>query len=333
MSLNAITCGACGGAIALQAGKRFPACLFCGSEALSEKPMAEGVEAPEVFLAFETDLSAATGSFQKFTRSSIWYPSDLRDATVELNQVLLPAWSWSGRVEGHYAALVSASTRSGKRPVSGTDSGTYKGVMVPSSKAISRAELGKISPFDADKAKDIAAEGPGLPYEIGALTRTAARAQGCEAMEERHKASVRSSLRASDLRMSAIFHDVEGRPLLLPIWIGAYRRKEKMYRVVINGQTGKLTGEAPLSFWRIAFAVSLVLGLLGALALATSGGVAAKKASSGSTKAPSAQEEPAEKEPTKKGPTERERQKRTQTEGATKQRKAAKGEKPERGSP
>ena len=45
--------------------------------------------------------------------------------------------------------------------------------------------------------------------------------------------------------------------MLLPVWISAYRYRDKVYRFLINGQTGEVSGESPKSWWKIAF---LVLG-------------------------------------------------------------------------
>ena len=43
--------------------------------------------------------------------------------------------------------------------------------------------------------------------------------------------------------------------VLLPVWIMAYRYGETVYRFLLNGQTGQATGQAPLSWWKIAAAV------------------------------------------------------------------------------
>jgi hypothetical protein len=47
--------------------------------------------------------------------------------------------------------------------------------------------------------------------------------------------------------------------VLLPLWIATYRWKEKTYRFLVNGQTGKVVGTAPISPLRVAIAV--VLGI------------------------------------------------------------------------
>jgi len=52
---------------------------------------------------------------------------------------------------------------------------------------------------------------------------------------------------------------------LVPVWISAYRYKEKTYHYVVNGVTGKMNGTAPYSWIKISLAILAVLGLLGAL--------------------------------------------------------------------
>jgi hypothetical protein len=43
--------------------------------------------------------------------------------------------------------------------------------------------------------------------------------------------------------------------VLLPVWIASYRYREKSYRFLVNGVTGKVAGTAPVSAWKVAIAV------------------------------------------------------------------------------
>ena len=60
--------------------------------------------------------------------------------------------------------------------------------------------------------------------------------------------------------------------------MGAYRYKDRLYRIVINGQNGKLTGAAPLSWARVAAVALLVTLLIGCLGLCAAIGVGAGSA-------------------------------------------------------
>ena len=83
-----------------------------------------------------------------------------------------------------------------------------------------------------------------------------------DAMRARHEALLRRAHDLIDIRVSSLFPLLSGRPLLLPIYICAYRYGNRTFRVVINGQTGELTGRAPISWWRVALATAMVLGIV-----------------------------------------------------------------------
>lgn len=255
-ALVAITCASCGGSVAMEAGRRRPACLFCGAETLMEDDRAERIEAPDAFVPFDQSEAQARAVFREWASRKFWAPTEIRRATLALHGLLLPAWTWSGTVESHWAALVKARTQSGKRPTSGSESWAVEGVLVPASRSLTRAELADLSPFQATP-QPFDAEDTDLPFELGQLTRTAARVAGTDAMRELHAARLEDDVGAVRLSTSCLFHDLEGTPVLLPIWIGAYRVGDKPYRVVLNGQTGALTGTAPVSWVKIAVAVGL----------------------------------------------------------------------------
>jgi hypothetical protein len=262
MTTLAIRCTTCGGAVAQKPGESIPRCLFCDSEALEPVSPEVKFEAPEVWLPFEVDESGAAAFFRAWTRSSIWMPSDLRRARVELRRLMLPAWVWEGQLETHWAGLISAMTRSGKRPISGQDSARFDAVLVPSSTVLSRAELSSISPFRLGPARDLAAESPKETYEIGGVTRRGARAEALAQMRALHAAAIQRQTGAMNVQISTLEDEMEGRPLLLPVYIGVFRRNEKFYRVVINGQSGAIAAESPVSWLKILAAVAGLAALI-----------------------------------------------------------------------
>lgn len=267
MSVQAVRCEACGGAVAFPAGAATPACLFCGSTVLVRTAAPEGIEPPEGFLPFRVDAAAARAAFRRFASGSIWYPGDLRHARLDIHAVLVPAWRWSATLETTWAALLPAGTRSGKRPHAGADRTAVDGVLIPASQALSRRELDAIAPFEIgdDDATRLQPIGGDTPYETGSLTRTAAQRAGQDGLQAVRQRALIAETGARELRTSVAFHDLRGGPLLLPVWIGAYRRGDNVYRVVINGQTGALTGQAPISYLRVALAVFAVIALIGLL--------------------------------------------------------------------
>ena len=49
---------------------------------------------------------------------------------------------------------------------------------------------------------------------------------------------------------------------MLPIWLSSFRYKEKIYRFMVNGQTGRVGGNAPISPLRVTIAVILSLAVI-----------------------------------------------------------------------
>ncbi|MCO4770220.1 MAG: hypothetical protein KDA24_09340, partial [Deltaproteobacteria bacterium] len=173
MTVHAVQCRSCGGAIAHETGSVMPRCLFCGRDALEERDLDEAAS-PEVFLPFATSEAEARAAFKQWARSRFWAPRSIRRATVKLSQLFLPAWMWSGELETHWAALIPAATRSGKRPLTGQERGHVERVMVPSSPTLSQGELAELAPFPAGNARPLGDGGPPGPYEVGLLTREVA---------------------------------------------------------------------------------------------------------------------------------------------------------------
>jgi hypothetical protein len=66
-------------------------------------------------------------------------------------------------------------------------------------------------------------------------------------------------IRAADTR----YGDIHFKHILLPVWMSAFRFRDKTFRFVINGRTGEVQGERPYSPWKIALAILLAATLIG----------------------------------------------------------------------
>jgi hypothetical protein len=70
---------------------------------------------------------------------------------------------------------------------------------------------------------------------------------------------------------------------LLPVWLANYRYQEKLFQILINGRTGKVSGDRPYSIWKIA---ALIMAILVVVALIITMVMTAK--GSGAVSAPDA---------------------------------------------
>jgi len=56
-------------------------------------------------------------------------------------------------------------------------------------------------------------------------------------------------------------------PVLLPVWIMAYRYKDRVFRFLVNGQSGKATGQAPVSWLKMLAVAGIILAVILAVML------------------------------------------------------------------
>lgn len=94
---------------------------------------------------------------------------------------------------------------------------------------------------------------------------------GFETAQERFARAIDGAVR-SDIgghqqrvhRVNTRYGAIHFKHILLPVWIASYRFKDEAYRVVVNGQTGRVQGDRPWSWWKISAAVvtALIVGTI-----------------------------------------------------------------------
>ena len=87
-------------------------------------------------------------------------------------------------------------------------------------------------------------------------------------MDEQIKKGILGQYRADQVRylnVNTRYDNIKFNYSLLPLWICGYKFKEKVYRFIVNGRTGKSTGKTPLSPIKIAITSIFVLGIVALL--------------------------------------------------------------------
>jgi hypothetical protein len=239
-------------------------CPFCGSEQLEKKPDAKEI-APDAVVPFAIERDQAEASMRTWLGQGFWRPGDLaaQAAIVKIAPVYVPYWVFDAKTQTYWAAD-SSQTPPGARaswyPVAGNHEGRYEGLLVGASGALTGAETGALCPFDLSKAvppekidlKNITFERFTVPRKYA---RPMAR-QGLETLEaDCCQQYVTGKCR--NLHVNVRITDLASRPMLVPVWIMAYRYRDQMFRFLCNGQTGKSSGQAPLSYRKIGTAVAI----------------------------------------------------------------------------
>jgi hypothetical protein len=297
VAVTTLGCGNCGAALAVD-GVRTATCPYCASPNVVARPPTADRPTPVFVVPFAAGDALARRALASWIGDRSWFVDGaVRDATVdELRGVYVPAYLYSavGRSEftaqigEHYTETEEVTvtdsegkqrtetrsvTRTEYRALAGRHVGYVTDVVVSASAGLPNAELEAVEPFDTG---DLRRFGPALVAGWTTEEFAVPRDESIKIARREASGGVQRRLARfmpgdghSDLasRLTVEWESLE--PILVPVWVLAvrYRADKPPLRVVINGQTGKAAGRAPLSPWRVIAAIVAAVVVIAGLAL------------------------------------------------------------------
>ncbi|GAB4136818.1 hypothetical protein [Thermopirellula anaerolimosa] len=275
ITTNNFTCSGCGASMSYDAGAKALRCPFCGSTRLEAKPDAKSVS-PRRVIPFAVDRAAAESILRGRMKRGLWQPSDLADsATVtEMMPVYVPYWSFSARTHTYWTAD-SSVTPPGARgnwfPLFGEHRGRYDGLLIGAGGTLRIGESSEICPFDLSRA--VPPEEVDLDHAIVerfSLPRRYARTLAVQSFHSGEASACAAAYvpgSARNVKVNVVLSGMSSEPILAPVWLLAYRYRDRVFRFVINGQTGKAVGSLPVSPAKIVGATVVGAIVLSAIVL------------------------------------------------------------------
>ncbi len=274
------SCQGCGASMSYSARDEALRCPFCGSVELLQRPR-QRILAPEAVVPFRIGHAQAQQILQRWLAQGFWRPSDLTQQAqlVKITPVYVPYWVFRARTHTYWTADSSATppgARANWYPVFGEHQGEYESLLVGASGVLADEEIASLVPFELSQAvPPDQVDYTHTVVEQFALPRRHARPLARSLLESLELEACGRLVPGShrNLHVNVLVTQMSSRPVLLPVWVMAYRYRDKVYRFLVNGQTGKATGTAPISWFKVTMAVlitALVAVVLGGIALLAS---------------------------------------------------------------
>lgn len=218
------------------------------------------------YVPFWTFDSATTSSYSGMRGEHYWETEHYTDSegNSQTRQVMRTRWyPASGVVDVPFDdILVLAARTVGQAPAREGEVTDRTKTDARYSQLLSTWQLGGVSPYQSTFLVGFQA----LRYDVD-LPMGWERAR--EAMEPQIYDAIRYDIGGDEQRVlskSTEYNNNTFKHLLLPVYTGGYHYRGKPYRVVVNGQTGEVQGEAPISFWKVLIAVLLGIAIVATIA-------------------------------------------------------------------
>ncbi|OGS49283.1 MAG: hypothetical protein A3K68_04765 [Euryarchaeota archaeon RBG_16_68_13] len=280
-------CKNCSATSSLPPGTRATRCPFCGSDVVFEQASNPNMVRPESVLPFAINADGATQKFRNWLRSRWLAPGALKKMAqlAKIDGVYEPFFTydaqadsnWSGE-SGHY---YYTTVRRGNQTVqqrqvrwehrSGRHSQFYNDVLICASRGLPERIVNKAYPFHLNAL---------VPFQPAFLAGFLAEEYSVEPKEGWDKARAqvvdserRECSKALDgdtqrgLSVNTRLSAITWKHMLLPLYVAAYMYGPKTYRFVVNGQTGEVQGEAPISWIKVGAIVGVIAAIVAATKL------------------------------------------------------------------
>ena len=286
-------CKECGATVVFPAHITARVCAFCGSPSvLPQKDPTQSLR-PESIIPFSVDKQKAKALMGTWARSLRFRPADLIRASQaeRLIGIYIPHFTFDAHVDSSWTAkagfdyseteeyeeTVDGQTVRKTREVrkirwedrSGTRSDDYDDLLICAGRGLPPGLADSVSNFQTRALVPYAPD-----YLAGFFAEDLAMglAEGWKRgessirwLQERRCAFDVGGDHQADLRVESSLSNLTYKAVLLPFWLATYRYRERSYRVLINGQTGRIDGESPKSFAKVG--LWLVLLVLAAVVL------------------------------------------------------------------
>ena len=283
--MRAYTCPSCGAELICDETTAATSCPYCGNPTVVPGRFS-GTLKPDYVIPFKLSKEQAVSALKNHYKGKFFHPKAFSDQNhlEEIKGVYVPFWLFDGEVR---ADLLFEGTRSfavkhkdhiltttEHYDVRRAGSMEFKMIPADASGRMPDEYMDSLEPFDYSELKPFStAYMPGFfadKYDVSAedcAERADTRAKNTAFELLRNDAA--AGYQGCIVKSKALAMERAGvKYAMLPVWLLSTRWNGKNYLFAMNGQTGKLIGDLPVSsgkFWGLFAGITLALALVMAL--------------------------------------------------------------------
>ena len=280
-AMRAYSCPSCGAELICDETTAATACPYCGNPTVVPGQFS-GALRPDFIVPFKLSKEDAVKALKSHYKGKFFLPKSFtgENHVQEIRGIYVPFWMFDGEAEGdaHYEAARSRTYRSGDYEITETKhydvyragAVTFEKVPVDASSKMPDGHMDSIEPYDYKELKPFStAYLPGFLADKFDVTVEQSRQRADQRCEGTLASALRGTVKRYDLcvlRDSSV-HLRRGKVhyALMPVWMLNTKWHGKDFLFAMNGQTGKLVGDLPVSwgkFWGLFAAIAVPLSVI-----------------------------------------------------------------------
>ena len=283
-NMKAYSCPSCGAELICDNTTAATSCPYCGNPTVVSGQFSGSLK-PDYIVPFKVSKEDAIKALKDHYKGKIFLPKSFTEENhiQEICGIYVPFWMFDGKAEGdaHYKATRSRTYNSGDYKITETKhydvyrAGivTFEKIPVDASSKMPDNHMDSIEPYNYDGLK-----GFSTAYLPGYLADKfdVSVEQSIERADKRCEGTLSSALRKTVSNYDTCTLSGDNINLqrgkvhyaMLPVWILNTKWDGKDFLFAMNGQTGKLIGDLPVSkgkFWGLFAAIAVSLSIIGSL--------------------------------------------------------------------
>lgn len=277
-----VICKSCGAQSVYDALQVSDVCPYCGSNQVMEEAAVDTL-APNGVCPFKVTHEAAGENFKKWIKGRLFCPSVAKkNASPDaFSGVYLPYWTFDAdtvsNYRGEYGKNRTVRDSEGHTrtvtdwyPTAGVYGRKVDDWLIAGTERYDKSAMSQIEPFDCTAPfayrPEYVAGFVSERYSVGIKDGFAKAQSGIRNMlQEEIRREIRAQHHADDARVGSFsteYSNVTYKYVMLPVWLSAFKFKEKLYRFMVNGQTGRVGGKTPVSAIRVILAILIGIAAL-----------------------------------------------------------------------
>lgn len=278
---SVVSCDNCGAKFVVTSNEVALYCPYCGTSHVRKSSDLAGIK-PNALYPFIFSRERANDIAKKWAKRKLFAPKRFKKniCADNIHGVYEPCFTFDSKTVSCYDGRLgkrrtrTIRTKDGVRTetyiewrhVSGVYDHFFDDVTIAAGGGLEQRSYDKLSPFDMNTIKvynkDYLAGYSANHYSKDLKTAWEESKQIMDSRIRKFIVDMYNCDVVGYLNVSTIHNDATFKYVLLPVYILNYRYGKKDYKVLVNGNTGKVTGKTPVSFWRVLIAILLGFGVI-----------------------------------------------------------------------